>query len=550
MSNSSHLKALIKKNLLVYKSTFILTTIELLFPILVIFLFKKLRNLFKVEHYKIEDDNMYYFDEGFLISHYNIKNDNEYNESLNFIQYYKFCSYSNKFIAIIGDNFPKEYLDEEYKKLFRYYSSIKELNNYIESPNYGKDSDLNKEICFGISYSYETNKYIIKIHYFASPYHRYYPDIPSTSEKSLDPFATQPDFISYHKYAYYGFIYILKLIYDIILKKETNYPFSNIIFKVIPQKYEKLTYDSFCYFLHFILGFFIFIAYALPLSINIYRLVKEKESRVKEGMKIMGLKESTYFLSYFIIYLFVNLIYSICNAILLNKGMPFIEIIYFFIFFYLYGLVIYSLIYFFQSFLDKTRLAIIVSLLIYCLMFFFSFCINTNVPSRLIKFIFCIIFPPITMQLSMNTFANFEAHFNKFKGRVFMKYNKISVFDTYILFFINFIIYMFLGFYIQNIIKHEFGLKKKWYFLFTKSYWGYGKRNNINYKNIILNDNKVENITKLNILKDSKSDLISNKSFLDKNKKDVDKTGLNLLDNSKISIINSTINNKKKKFRR
>ena len=47
------------------------------------------------------------------------------------------------------------------------------------------------------------------------------------------------------------------------------------------------------YFINILLGFFVIIAYALPLSINIYRLVKEKESRVKEGMKIMGLKEST-----------------------------------------------------------------------------------------------------------------------------------------------------------------------------------------------------------------------------------------------------------------
>ena len=48
MSNLSHLKALIKKNLLVYKGTLVLTLIELLFPILVIFLFWRLRALFKI----------------------------------------------------------------------------------------------------------------------------------------------------------------------------------------------------------------------------------------------------------------------------------------------------------------------------------------------------------------------------------------------------------------------------------------------------------------------------------------------------------------------
>ena len=68
MSNNSHLQALIKKNLLIYKSTFILTIVELLFPALVIFLFWKLRNMFKIRTYIIEDDADYYFDEGILIS--------------------------------------------------------------------------------------------------------------------------------------------------------------------------------------------------------------------------------------------------------------------------------------------------------------------------------------------------------------------------------------------------------------------------------------------------------------------------------------------------
>ena len=164
---------------------------------------------------------------------------------------------------------------------------------------------------------------------------------------------------------------------------------------------------------------------------------------------------------------------------------------------------IYSLIYFFQSFLDKTRLAIIVSLLIYCLMYFFSFSVNSNTPSRLTKYILCMIFPPITMQLGLNTFSYFETNFNKFNGRIFMKYNKFCIFDMYILLIINSITYLFIGFYIQNIISHEFGLKKKWYFLCTRSYWGYEKKPKF-INNIIIDHNKIDSGIKLNILKDSK----------------------------------------------
>jgi len=41
---------------------------------------------------------------------------------------------------------------------------------------------------------------------------------------------------------------------------------------------------------------------------------------------------------------------------------------------------------------------------------------------------------------------------------------------------------MFLGFYIQNIISHEYGIKKPWYFLFTKEFWLCGKKKSKNKK--------------------------------------------------------------------
>jgi len=104
MSNKSHLQALIKKNLLIYKSTFILTIVELLFPSLVMFLFWKLRNMFKISTYTIEDDVLFYYEEGTLISHFE-SNDID---DLPHYKFYAYCSNANKFIAIIGDDFPKE----------------------------------------------------------------------------------------------------------------------------------------------------------------------------------------------------------------------------------------------------------------------------------------------------------------------------------------------------------------------------------------------------------------------------------------------------------
>ena len=289
MENLSHLKVLIKKNLLVYKGNLALTIIELFFPLLVIFLFWGLKSLFKIKTKTIDNDQDYYEEKNRFISYYNFKDSNY--DFMVFNPIYNHCKENNKFIALIGDNFPQEYFTNIYGTAFRFYSSLKELNNYIESSKYGTDKILNPEICFGMTSYHKNNKYQFRLHFFGSADTFFLPDIPSAKGQVLDPFSTQPNLKAYNIYTDKGFLFILKSIYQLILLKETNDDTVDISFRSMPQKYPKLIDDSFSFF-RFCLGFSIFIAYALPLTINLYKIVKEKESRVKEGMKIMGLKES------------------------------------------------------------------------------------------------------------------------------------------------------------------------------------------------------------------------------------------------------------------
>ena len=500
--SSSHFKALLKKNLLILKRTYILSIIEILSPIIIMILFWKLNDLFKTENLFIEEDEDYIISNGTYLK--TIKSDTTiFDFDLPYLGSTYSC-FGGLIIALIGENFPEELIEslnmtswEIFSPLnFRHYNSLEELNDYIKSDEYDSDYINYPGVCFGISYLKKDNKYTFKMHYFASPFTQtdFYPNIPSTTIDNIDPFRIQPDFDSYEKYLYRGFLMIQKMIYDYVLKTETNNPDAEIKLRIIAQKYDKYLYNMFYSFLSMLFGFFVLIAYALPLSINIYRLVKEKETRAKEGMKIMGLKELHYFFSYFLIYFIINIVYSICNALIIKQSMTYIEGIYFLFFFFLYGLVIYSLVYFFQSFMEKSRIAIILSLLIYCLMFFLTLPIYSNGVSRVIKIIFCLLFPPITMQLGINTITNFQINFNIFNGRVFMRYNKFSFFDMYILFICNFILYTFLGFYLQNIISHEYGIKRPWYFLFTKSYWGY-ESNDI-HNDLIINTNKCNNNNK------------------------------------------------------
>ena len=91
--------------------------------------------------------------------------------------------------------------------------------------------------------------------------------------------------------------------------------------------------------------------------------------------------------------------------------------------------------------------------------------------NKTIKIIFGLLFPPINLDLGSNTLSQFQINFNQFNGRVFMEYKNYSIFDMYILFLFNFIIYIFLGFYLQNVLPHDYGIHKPWNFLCKKKYF-------------------------------------------------------------------------------
>ena len=521
MSNFSHFSALIKKNLLISKSTFVLTIIELLSPIVIMLLLWELKNLFTKDNLEFQDDLDYLVSNSSLLT-------NTFNpiilEEISYRGYIYMCT-NRPLIAFVGENFPeklsgkvKNHTWEQRNIKFRNFNNLEDLLNYVESKDYGSDRDLYPKLCFALSYNNEANKYLFKLHYFANPYRTNPPDIPSTEMGIGDPLNLQPDFNSYGRYLQSGFFMSQKIFYDYVLQEETNNPKAEITISICPKKYDTFINDAFVSNISLLLCFFTIVAYALPLTINIYRIVKEKESRAKEGMKIMGLSEFTYFLSYFVIYFIINLFYSIVNALILRNVLTNIEFLYIFLLYFLYGLVIYSLIYFFQSFLERTRIAIIVSLLIYALMYFLFIPVSPSNVAKAVKVIFCILFPPVTLQLGIDTISAFEENFNKFNGRIYLEYNKISVCDMFIFFSVSFVLYMFLGFYFQNILSHEYGIKKPWNFLCTKNFWGCSNNNkkdvdidgetqnkNININNINLYAVKENNKKKENSL-DSKNE--------------------------------------------
>ena len=495
-SNTWKLQALMKKNYLILKRNIISTLFEIIFPIVLILLAYAIRKAFVLETFEFDKEegsledyiktkSVIYFNrdnlpEGDLTTEY---------EGLSIIPALQICNKTRQkprtIIATIGnlDEIKDRIIDDVnhynpngYFHLslshsnFKSFNSIDDLNNYITSNKYGEEGY--PLICFGMRLEKTAeHKYSYSLHYFDSVLSEGIHDVPHAKNGLFDRFQTGPDLESYEIYQQSGYTYIMKLINEYILRKELNNENAEINFGMIPMKYSDYRLDPFSKAIGYMIPFFLIIAYMCPLCLYVYRMVGEKESKAKEGMKIMGLGEDIYFLSYFIQYFIITLFDSIINTIILSFIFTKVPFYFLFVILILWTLDLFAMIYFFQSFLDSTRVALIISLLIYFATYFLSMACMDEGAATGLK-IGMSILPPVCIELGIVLLGKFESHFKQFHATDYTKiYTNYSIFYMNLMQFIDFFLFLFLGYYLQNVLPHEFGIRKPINFICTKNFW-------------------------------------------------------------------------------
>ena len=110
----------------------------------------------------------------------------------------------------------------------------------------------------------------------------------------------------------------------------------NMVLQPLPT--ETNVADPFISGLAILLPLFLLLAYIPPVYNMTFKIVREKESRAKETMRIMGMTDLPYWLSWLVFYTVINTIVSTLAWVCLlpaviNYSQPF----YIWIFFWLYG---------------------------------------------------------------------------------------------------------------------------------------------------------------------------------------------------------------------
>ena len=482
------LKGMLKCHFVQLRRNKCLSCVEVFCPVIILLFFFFLRLLFSVD--KEEYKSIYSNDFEFLfkystnltnkitskdqISYDDIKEDSP----LPYTYFLAQCKY-NKHIAIIGTDFPEKLInkisshfweldDYDENDIYKRFESIDEFDNYITSKDYGTDEIEYPKICFGIS---KIDKFKFGIHYNTINVNEESqnelenliinesPHIPESKANKNEKIKTQENLKFFEYYRNSGYLMVMKLIYDYILQEVTNAPDAEINFSVIGLIYDYILKDTFHTFLS-LLSFFIIISYSITFSINIYREINFRETKKKEYLKSMGVKERAFFFSSFIRSFNINLVHSLLGSLMVKLALKQSQYGYLFIIFFLFGLVIFSMTYFFQSFLQESRKGVILSLLCFCVMSFLYLPINSPEIPKMIIYLFCILFPPTNLILGLNALYIFEKEFFYFNNNIKMDVAQVTILQMILFFIISFFLYLILGYIISQLFCYKYGISK------------------------------------------------------------------------------------------
>jgi ATP-binding cassette subfamily A (ABC1) protein 3 len=235
-------------------------------------------------------------------------------------------------------------------------------------------------------------KYVIRQNSTGSNQQRDYPrQVPATSgalSKNKDQsVAFDPTFLPYTSQ---GFIFMQKFMDQLILKQTAtslNTTLPSSLSPISPdvmdfyQPFPNPSYlsDNFADYVGFLLGFLLTLMYMMPVSSLIKLLVEEKEKKIKEGMKMMGLGETAHFLSwastYLILYALISLVIALISMSSLykysNRGLIFL-------FYFLFSCTAFSFSYLISTIFSKATVGSTVGALVFLGIFFSSFGVTAD----------------------------------------------------------------------------------------------------------------------------------------------------------------------------
>ncbi|KAG1680699.1 ATP-binding cassette sub-family A member 1 [Nymphon striatum] len=299
------------------------------------------------------------------------------------------------------------------------------------------------------------------------------------------------------KYITYGFSYLQDLVEHAIIRLQTNSSSTaGIYLKQFP--YPCYIFDQFIMAISVSFPMFMVLAWVYSSSMIIKSCVYEKEQRLKEVMKVMGLNNGVHWVGWFIesfsmmfitiIFLDLILIVSIRSlaesknivcAIFYGKVLEHSDpvVIFFFLLCYMIATITKS--FMISTFFSKANVAAAAGGIIFFLLFLpyrFMFEWEERIDYR-IKLFTCLI-SNVAFGFGCSYLAHYEeegvgAQWHNLASSTIPRDN-FSLAKCMMMMLIDSVIYSFITWYVEAVFPGIYGVPKPWYFFLQKTYW-FGK---------------------------------------------------------------------------
>ncbi|KAM8934127.1 glucosylceramide transporter ABCA12-like [Pelodytes ibericus] len=275
-----------------------------------------------------------------------------------------------------------------------------------------------------------------------------------------------------------GFVYLQENIERAIIKIQTNKTLDDIGAQFQPMPYPCYNKDSWLYSMSFSLPIALMITWVLFVAAFVKKLVHEKELRLHEYMKMMGINSFSHFFAWLIeSTLFLIVTVSILVLILkFGKILPNSNGFILFLFFLDYSLTVISMSYLISVFFHNTNIAALSGSLIYIIAFFPYIVVASkeNFLSMAGKTLLCI-FSPTALSYGTQYIVYYEEQDTGIQWNNMYKSPVLN--DTFNcawtcwMMLIDSFIYFIVGAYIRTVFPGMYGIGAVWYFPFLPSFW-------------------------------------------------------------------------------
>lgn len=245
----------------------------------------------------------------------------------------------------------------------------------------------------------------------------------------------------------------------------------------VPMRTDVIKFDEFDPIQENLFPLCVLLMYIIPIHRLIMRIVSERESRAREIMKVMGMKESSYWISWFIYYISITTVIAFASwGITKYNVLPNSNGLLIFGYFWLYGLSVFGYTIMMSAFFSSPRIASLVSNMVYFFTHFCDYAVSSPYASSTQKFLASLL-PSIAMKRSLYNILRFEkASVGLQFSNMNEEYYNYKVESAYYLYFVAFVVCFLLGVYLSNVLRLskddlDESIKLPWYYPFSLNYW-------------------------------------------------------------------------------